>query len=625
MTTALHAQIVARKSTEDAFRLSRTFQPEGFAEKVWIIFDGNELGKELFDEVCEQVFHFVFEESENSSESSVERFELAMRELNRKISEEAVLPDDFLRKNSFAIVLAVDSQVHFTTLGSAEVYFARHGKVMHVSEGISAQTTADQLFLNVASGELQNDDILLFSTLRLLRYVSHAQLQDILQNPSKEILATLQEFIDSSEGGVMGCLLVEGSPALPFEQVAMESSSKSSEIIEKVSSRFPSFTPPQVPTFIKDFHQMISKNLRQEFLFLILGILFLILLWFGITALSGGINNSATEYIKVLETVSEDLSAASEMIKNNEKSNAIAKLDQAELKAKDALQNSPYRSESQRYLKRISEMRDSLSDTMRLSGKFLVDTSKDRPDESLQGVFFFDGELYAYGKKNLFRILGNKIENILPIREDEVVIKATPMEKMKETFFLTDKGNVLSLSKTTITPAKTDDTLSWKKAIDIGVFDKNLYLLSPENNDIYKYSYKTETFSVPSSYNIDADLKGSISMAIDGNVYVLKTGGQLIKLFRGKVAPFELKNVPAEFSTVNQVFTLRDIDILLFLDSQNKRIFVFKKDEKEAIFDRQFLIDSAETEVMSGMWFDNTSNRVLISGKNKVYEVPLSR
>lgn len=624
MTIALQTNIVARKSTDEEFRLHRTFQPEGFAEKIWILFDGNDLGKELFDEVCEQLFHFVYEQAEHSAESSVERFENAMKELNRKISDEATLPDDFLRKNSFVIVLSVDTQIHFTTLGSAEVYFARGGKVMQVSEGIAAQAQSTQLFLNVASGELQDKDILLFSTLRLLRYVTHAQLQDILRNPSAEILATLQDFIDVSEGGVTGCITVKGNPALPFEQHSLsEDFETPSGSIRPIKSFLSS--PLKTPEFFKNIQNVVVQSVRQEILFLVLGILLLILLWFGITALSGGMTSNATEYKTVLTAVAEDITTAAELIKTGDKTQALMKLETAETRAKDAFHNSPYQAESQRYLKRISEMRDSLSDTTRMSGKFLVDTSKDKPNELLQGVFFYDSELYAFGKNNAFRILGNKVENILSLKDTENAIKASPMEKMKEVLLLTDKGNILSFSKLKLDYAKTEDPLSWKKSVDIGVFDKNLYLLSPENNDIYKYTYKTDKFSIPSSYNIDANLKGAISMAIDGSVYVLKSGGVLVKLFRGKASEYTLKNAPAEFSTVNQVFTLRDIDLLLFLDSQNKRIFVFKKDEKEAIFDRQILIDSAETEVISGMWFDNSSNRILVSGKNKVYEVPLSK
>ncbi len=627
MNITLQANIVARKSTDEQFRLHRTFQPEGFAEKIWILFDGNELGKQLFDEVCEQVFHFIYEEAESSSESSVERFEYSMKELNRKIADEAVLPDDFLRKNSFVILLSVDTQIHFTTLGSAEVYFSRGGKVMQVSEGIATQSNSDQIFLNVASGELQDKDLLLFSTLRLLRYVTHAQLQDILRNPPAEILATLQDFIDQSEGGVTGCISVKGNPALPFEQGFDQDIQRGNGMARSsFASKIPFLsTPLKTPEFLKTIQNTVTQSMRQEILFLLGGIFLLVLLWFGITALSGGLTSNATEYKTVLSSVAEDINSASELIKNGDKAQALIRLELAENNAKDAFHNSSYQAEAQRYLKRISELRDSLSETTRMSGKFLVDISKDKSNEQLQGVFFYDSELYAFGKNNVFRILGAKIENILPLKESENVIKAAPMEKMKEVMMLTDKGNILSLSKTTVDYAKTEDPLSWKKSVDIGVFDKNLYLLSPENNDIYKYSYKAGRFSIPSSYNVDADLKGAISMAIDGNVYVLKSGGNLIKLFRGKQTSYELKNAPAEFSTVNQVFTLRDIDLLLFLDSQNKRVFVFKKDENDAIFDRQILIDSAETEVISGMWYDNSSNRILVSGKSKVYEVPLSK
>jgi len=236
MILSLDTDIQARSSFGDVIRSYRSFTPEGFSEKVWIILEGNKTGKELFDEVCEKVFEEVFENAEESVDSPIARFEKAMRKLNKKVDTSVRLPEDFLFNNSFAILLSVDNEIHFTTLGNSEVYFIRKGKVMHVSDGISAQTISDELFLNVASGELQDEDVMIFSTLKLLKYLTHAQMQEIAENDSHEIIATLNEFIGVQQGGVSGCIVAHGALPLPFEETILHENSvaQSGEVVSSV-------------------------------------------------------------------------------------------------------------------------------------------------------------------------------------------------------------------------------------------------------------------------------------------------------------------------------------------------------------------------------------------------------
>ncbi len=626
MNISLSTYISGRQTSGDEIRMYRTFEPEGFSEKIWIIFEGTETGKELFDEICEQIFEHVFQIEEDSGESSIERFEQAMRSLNKKISEEAILPEDFLRKNSFAILLSVENEIHFTTLGTAEVYFIRAGKVMHVSEGIAAKHTSDELFLNVASGELQDGDVMIFSTLRLLRYITHAQMQDIAKNnTSKEILATIEEFIDISQGGVSGSIVVEGDLPLPFEQTAVNHI----EIPEyqkqqRESSNFNFSIPSKISQWGTAMSKSVKGKIPQELLFLIIGIIVLLLLWTGITMLSGGMNGETQQYKTMLEEVDNEIGIAHSMIKDGRKDEALVKLQSAEMKAKDAFNNSTFQADSQRYLKQIIELKDGISNTTRISGQSLVDISGDIGTDTLKGVFLFDEEIYTFGEKNLFRIIGNKLENIIPLKEEETVIAAIPLDKKQKMVFLTNRNAVLEVSKTKSAYAKTDDKASWKKGINISFFDRHIYLLSPENNEIYKYSRGNDKYSAPSKYNKGSDLKDAISLTIDGSIYVLKENSVVLKLLRGVEQDFTLENTPTEFTNITQIYTLPDLDLLLFLSPSTNRIFIFQKNDNSAVFEQQIVIDS-EDEILSGLWFDVSANRLLVSGKNKIYEVPLSQ
>ena len=443
-------------------------------------------------------------------------------------------------------------------------------------------------------------------------------MQEIATNGPSEIIATIEEFIDVSQGGVSGSIVVEGALALPFDEaIAQKPSRRNSQ-----SSGF--VMPPAINNGIKSLQKKINGKIPSELLFLAIGILVLFLIWTGVSMISGGLNNESEQYKIILEEVETEISIAHTMTNEGRKEEALATLEQAEAKAKDAFHNSTFQADSKLYLKKITEMKDNLSDTTRISGKSLADISGDMPEESLKGVFLFDEEIYAFGEKNLFRIIGDNVENIIPLKEEEVIVAGIPLEKKQQMVFLSERGAVVEVSKTESSYAKTEDQASWKKGSNIGFFDKNIYILSTENNEIYKYSRGNDIYSEPSAYNKGSDLSDALSISIDGSIFVLKENGVVLKLLRGIEQDFQIEDAPEGFSNVTQVYTQPDLDLLLFLDGTSKRIFIFQKNDNEAVFERQILID-VENEVLSGISFDVSANRLLVSGKQKIYEVPLTK
>jgi WD40 repeat protein len=615
MNIKLNTHIITRQFSNDIIRKSRSFTPDGFSEKIWILFEGSNSGIELFDEICEQIFEYIFESHDTNYESPISKFEQSMRALNKKIQKKDILKDDFLSNNSFVIILSYQNEIHLTTLGNSEVYFIRNDKVMHISEGIAAQNIKDDLFLNVASGEIQNKDVLIFSTIPLLTHMTHSQMADISKNnDEKEILVTIEEFIDLAEGGVIGASVVSGSLALPFDDVntPISYNKKDNNKVETISDK--------MQKSIKHYSSRIP--FLKEVLFLLATIITLFAVWTGIGMISNEINSDTEKYKIILKDVSNNIGIAYSMANDGRKDESIRLLNKTEIKAKDLFQNSTFQSDAQRFLRQITEMKDNLSNTTRISGKSLIDISNQ--NDLLKGLFFFDEELYTFGENNLFRIIDNKVENIIPFNEDEKIIKGIPLEKKQKMVFLTESGNVIESEKLKSDYAKTKDIASWKKGNDISFFDKNIYILSPDNNEIYKYSRGSELYSSPLSYNKSTDLKNAISITIDGSIYILKENGIVTKLFRGTEQNFLLKDKPEGFDSVTSIYTKPDLDLLLFLSPSTNRIYIFQKNDNEAIFEQQYIIDG-ENEQLSGLWFDLNYNRILVSGKQKIYEIPLTK
>ena len=617
---------LARKSSGGVYRDFRHFSPNGFEENIWILFEGTDAGEELFDEICEKTFSHIFENEDEKSLSPVERFENAMKELNDKISNEAILPEDFLKKNSFVILLAFENQLHFTTLGGAEIYFIRGEKVLHISDGIAAENIEDDLFLNIASGEIQDGDILISSTFRLLRYVSNTQLREITSHSPEESIRTLEEFIGKEEGGVFGMIKAKGAPALPFDQEDNSSYTCAPKgNISQSSGKGFSFHDIALPPFILKLKKYIPASIKNEYLFLGIAIVFLMIIWSFISMISGGTSGETQKYKNMLQEINSNIGIAENKARDGRKEEALLLLDQIELNAQDVFNNSTFRVDANRSLKKIQEMRDDISDTTRISGNALVNISSEKPEVSLKGVLGFNEEFYTYDNNTLFKIIGETVGATIPLKAGEKVIKAIPLEKKKEIIFLTESGKILEGSGTNITYAKTEDTNAWKKGVDIGFFDKNIYILSPENNEVYKYIKKIDSFSAPVAYNKNADITDGISLAIDGSIYVLKPNGKVIKMLRGTTENFDLVDTPDGFEGVDIIYTLRDLNLMLFLDKEEKRVYVFRKGEEGATFNKQIVIEQSEDDTLSGLWFDVNANRILVSGTKRVYQIALTQ
>lgn len=82
-----------------------------------------------------------------------------------------------------------------------------------------------------------------------------------------------------------------------------------------------------------------------------------------------------------------------------------------------------------------------------------------------------------------------------------------------------------------------------------------------------------------SDWAFDGALKDVVSLTIDGNIYVLTKGGELLKFTSGiKDTNFTLKNLDKGFSSPSQVLTNAEFNNLYVLDKGNKRVVVLSND-----------------------------------------------
>ena len=181
---------------------------------------------------------------------------------------------------------------------------------------------------------------------------------------------------------------------------------------------------------------------------------------------------------------------------------------------------------------------------------------------------------------------GTVIDLDLKNKASKIVIRK---EELKEADFLASSGKRVFVLKGTkifvidkekeeiIQEGEIDDL---GKASDLVGFSNNCYLLDEAKNRILKFVGFEQGLTSPTDYlkGKGHDLSESISLAIDGAIWVLFTDGRVNKYVRGQKDAFLIMGLDESFNQPIALYTDENCDNLYILDRNNMRVVVISKD-----------------------------------------------
>jgi hypothetical protein len=172
---------------------------------------------------------------------------------------------------------------------------------------------------------------------------------------------------------------------------------------------------------------------------------------------------------------------------------------------------------------------------------------------------------------------------------------------------------------------KTEDPAGWITGKAIETYLRNLYVLSPENSQIYKYERLSNRYAPPVEYNVNGDLSGAIDMAIDGNVYVLKEGGQVVKLFRGETRPFTIRHLPeGVLDEATKVFKVQDGNLYFLVPSLSRVVIVTDGEASgESSYVKQYILEGDQVGELVDLYVDPEELRLYVLDAKRVYSIDL--
>ncbi|MBU1016082.1 hypothetical protein KJ657_03255 [Patescibacteria group bacterium] len=547
-----------------------------------------------------------------------ERFEHALKEVNLtyKTLKEKRGPKSV---GSVSAIIAVFSgdELHLTQSLDAEAYLIRKGKLSLISEGLSGKS--EDLFVNIASGELLPEDKILFSTSRLLRLATHAQLAQMCSEGVTEALDAIRELVLSDNELSIGVTCI--STKLPHRAgVTASKSGRSGKLLALIGKYW-----EKAIGFIQSKTKIGGRKLpieKNNILIAIGAVILILILSVSFLLNSRHDSQLRDEYKLRIEAMNQDLHVANTKGYANDKETANAILTKVEKDARTILDSKYFRSEALALLDKVQATRDSINNTKRLSNiKPYVDLSGKRESVEALGFVDLDDNFFVYEYNALYEVILDQVLDPRTIDQTEVVVDGTAMEDQGVIAMMTKTGRIIEYYDGQFQFVGTDDE-TWKSGVDMTAYGRNLYILNPTDNQIYKYSRARSKYSNATAYNLDADLSDTISMAVDGNIYILRKGGDIIKIFKGEQQNFQIDDMAASISEATQLFTLPEQKKLYVLDPVNRRVVIL---EKEVGSGARYLgqIYFEELPDVQGFYVNKKEDRLYLLTRKAIYQVEI--
>lgn len=627
--------------------------PDGSGGKIYMSLEilNNQAEAEDIGEAIFANFKQKFYE-EISADPQI-RFEDALKVVNLTIEtlkEEKV--SRFIGNLNIAIGAIVQDALFIATTGDSEVYLIRKRFVSIVSEGLSDDDSKD-IFVNIANGTLEPGDTVLFSSSRLLRYITKSEMGKILSEAGSRIgksLADLQDFIMTEilgRAAVLG-ISVQAAPDTEDENMfdaaprqytegvmgyvnkyVLEPGKWLAHKASRISWKMPSVSrmTERAKAYAEEKHVPKIHFRKQEYSreqVLIAAIVLLALLVGGVFWIRtrGSTRAAIAEQQSKLNQVRELMNDAS-TVGQFDKAKASELLVSSEKLTLEVLSSRYLRGEAVKTLDGIQKSRDSLDDVKRITEPtLLADFSQKRSTASMLGLLALKEKVFGFEYNALYELLLDKLQEPLTISDIETVILGADFPDQNSLLFLTRTGKLIEFKDNRFSYASTKDGL-WKKGVDIKTYNDKLYILDSERNQIWRYIRRRDGFDIGEAYNQNAEIQKGVSLAIDSNVYVLNADGFITQLYQGQKQAYPLRKQPLVAITgATKIYTNPDLNYLFILEPGRNRVVLYRKDTKNggAQYHTQYVFD--KVGVLRDLIV--TQNRLYVMDETKVYMLNLS-
>ena len=605
------------------------------------------------EEECTTIVKHALLDSEGDSWS---RLDGTLKEMNG-LFKGLLVSETVQDIHALLAIMDAKKMLHVSHAGRAEAYLVRGGQTSQITEYSKGKPSP--VFVHISSGQLEPRDIVVFSTQRLLRTVTPAQLSQLSQRGDQLLDEIIIQLDAEREHASVATLHVPGKnqrvledepasrPAVSSRRTGRQRSgasflSRFSGLLPVVTKRLRSgvaasaglsgFTKAlreRASEFLADLKHPERKR-RAHLLLLASAVAAFLVIWM-VVRLSTSSQRSKTraELEDLVTKINTEIRTADNRRLTGDIDSANAILQQAEERAKQVMDSESglFRVEALDLLDRIRSKREEINNIIRLPPRLVVNLSAKNPDVEAQGIIGVgDGEFTIFDRQDLYRVLLNSVDDPDRLSDEELIMDGANFSRYKSLAFLTTGNSVIEMIANQPTTMKTEDTAGWKSGNDIETYLRFLYILSPEKNQIYKYERLSNRYGPPVEYNVNGTLSKALDMVIDSSVFVLNEDGTVTKLLRGEVQPFVIRHAPDDvLADATKLFKVTDSNIY-FLDPKRARVIVTTDGggTGEASYVKQYVFESDQIGTLQDLFVDPDQAHLYVLDEKRLYVVDLA-
>lgn len=256
--------------------------------------------------------------------------------------------------------------------------------------------------------------------------------------------------------------------------------------------------------------------------------------------------------------------------------------------------------------------------------ELIADLASTNPEARGELLTSIDDLLIAYGPDddNLYVVDPDlkKIETKNHSTIRGLITATTPKEQDKIVFLTKENGIAEYQKQAGALAARTIDVAPGAEVATLFVYNQRLYSVDTKTDQIYKHSPTQTGYDRGTNWlkETGTDLSGAVSLAIDGDVFVLKNNGELLKFTAGKKQAFDITALDPILAKPTTLWTYNDVERLYILEPEQKRIIVLDKSGKLL---QQYTAE--EWQRPTGMIVRETERSVYVLDSNKIYRFQL--
>jgi hypothetical protein len=161
----------------------------------------------------------------------------------------------------------------------------------------------------------------------------------------------------------------------------------------------------------------------------------------------------------------------------------------------------------------------------------------------------------------------------------------------------------------------------WRDPVTLATFDRNLYLLDPVANQIFKYPDKQFDSAPLTWMQAEGDLSSAFDLGIDGSIYVVHDSGKIDKYFGGEPTEFSVQQIPKPLLGATALYMdIEEVAQHIYVgDASDRRIVQLKRD---GTFVRQFRPPPEEEAIfdgLSGLFVDERAGKLYYVAGRALY------